>query len=546
MFDASDGAHLLKYGFRGREGFPKFLFGVSDMTYIRSKYKCYEADKHPSVFRGLGTYPQTVFAENAFLHHEGLLLLVPHPVVALGLHRVEIEPESLAGEEPARESGLPDSVGVNFEGAQLATLPEGDLHKVVVLAERIAVFLRYGLARRPDCLQDLRLVCDGKLDPCKVIRPFVDVEVQVKLQAVRLDDVVAVALDLILKVVLLVEQPGLFREGHPLRDSGGQIYRLDHLERLTLAALDARYELLPLGNAALKIVHGLVSAVSDKNDVPEAGVLQLGHYHVEGPRVGNVAGKFQIVDWKMRRKRVYNDFKGLLERKMLLVVPPADIHEVEAVRGDGCGVHGAELVFAHPLRPEPEQVHAVLLGDMLRKAGDAGTCERMPRRGLHLALPLLDMRVAAVIQEQVIGKCQDILSNLKVAVEYLLQVAQQSGLPGDIVKEPRRAVHPVQVSALVFNNSAMPRAGKGLDLREVPVRRKDEFPALLKRRVEVRRVRMEPVPVLEGAPVLVRVAALPILADRVRMRHCVRTPVIDMNTHLVNGVGFCRSSFCHR
>lgn len=59
----------------------------------------HKADEHPSVLGGLGADPQAVLSQGPFLHHEGLLLLVPYPVVELRIHGVQIKFEGLAGEE---------------------------------------------------------------------------------------------------------------------------------------------------------------------------------------------------------------------------------------------------------------------------------------------------------------------------------------------------------------------------------------------------------------------------------------------------------------
>ena len=545
VLDAADRAHLLKDGFRGGESVPEFLLRIPHLSYVRSKYQRHKADEHPSVLGGLGTYSQAVLAQGPFLHHEGLLLLVTHPVVELRFHGIQIEPEGLAGEEPAGERRLPDRVSVHFEGAQLATLPEGNPHEVVLLAERVAVLLRDRLAGLHHGLQDFLLARNRHLYPCQVVGPLVDVVVEVELQAVGLDDVVPVALHLIVEVVLLVEQPRLLREDHPLRNAGGQVYRLDRLERLSLAALDARYQLLTLGDAKLEILQGLVTAVGDEDDVPEPGVLQFGHDHVQRPRVRFVARKLEIVDRQMRRKRIHDDLQRLLQRQVLLVVAPADVHQMEPVGGHGRGVHGAVFVPAHPLRPESEQVHPVLLGDALGEARDAGAGERVHRRRLHLALPLLDMGIRTVVQEKVVCKRKHVLGLLKIAAEHLLQVAEQPGLPRHVVQEPRGPVHAVKVASLVLHRPAMPRTGQDLDLRQVPLRREDEAAPLLQGRVEVRRVGVEAAVIVDRPPVLVGVTALTVLTGRVWVRHGIHPSVVLMNADLVYRVRLCGPAFRH-
>ena len=171
----------------------------------------------------LRTYPQPVFAQGPFLQHESLLLLVPHSVPALRLHGVKVEAEGLAGKEAACERGFLDCIPVNFKRTHLAALPEGYLHKVVLPSEGIPVFLGNGFAGLVDGLDNFRLRGDSHLNPCKVVRTLVDVKVEIELHAVGLDDMLAVALHLIVKAVLPIEQVGVLREGHPLGDSGGPL-----------------------------------------------------------------------------------------------------------------------------------------------------------------------------------------------------------------------------------------------------------------------------------------------------------------------------------
>ena len=201
--------------------------------------------------------------------------------------------------------------------------------RILHLSEGIPVFLGNGFAGLVDGLDNFRLRGDSHLNPCKVVRTLADVKVEIELHAVGLDDMLAVALHLIVKAVLPIEQVGVLREGHPLGDSGGQVYGLDGLESLALATFDTGYYLLILRNIDFEILHGLIPSVGDEDNILEPRMLKFGDYHLYRTAVGHVARKFQIVDGKMRREGVHDDFQCLLERQVLLVVSPADVHQVE-------------------------------------------------------------------------------------------------------------------------------------------------------------------------------------------------------------------------
>ena len=355
----------------------------------------------------------------------------------------------------------------------------------------------------------------------------------------------AVALHLIVEVVLLVEQIGVLREGHPFRDSRREVDGPDGLEGFALPALDAGYNLLALCDIDFKVLHRLVSAVGDEDDIPEPRMLKFGDYHLYRPAVRHVPRKLQVVDRQMRRKRVNDHFKGLLQRQVLLVVPPADIHQMEPVGGHRRGVHGAVLVLAHPFGTEPEQVHPVLLGDALGQPRNTGTRERMDRRRFHHALPLLDMGAGAAVKEQEVSEREHVLGGLKVAAEHLLKVIQKACRPGDVVQEPRGTVHPVQVSASVLHGTPVPGSGQGLDLRKVPVGREDEPAALLQGCVKVCRVRMEPHVIVNNAPVLVGVMLFAVLVHRVGLRGSVLPSAVVVDADLVYRAGLGRSACPH-
>lgn len=372
-----------------------------------------------------------------------------------------------------------------------------------------------------------------------------DVEVDIELQAVRLNDMLAVALHFVVEVILLVEQVGVLRESHPLRDSCREVDGLDGLEGFALTALDAGYYLLVLCDIDFKVLHRLVSAVGDEDDILEPRMLKFGDYHLYRPAVRHVPRKLQIVDRQMRRKRVNDHLKCLFQRQVLLVVPPADIHQVEPVGGHRRGVHGAVLVLAHPFGAEPEQVHPVLLGNVLREPRDAGTRERVGRRRFHHALPLLDVGVGAAVKEEEVSERENVLGGLKVATEHLLQVIQKTCRPRDVVQEPCRTICPVQVSAAILHNTPVACSGQGLDLGKVPVGREDEPAALLQGCVKVCRVRMEPHVVVNNAPVLMGVMLLAVLVHRVGLRGSVPPSAVVMDTDLVYRAGLGRSACSH-
>ena len=148
-------------------------------------------------------------------------------------------------------------------------------------------------------------------------------------------------------------------------------------------------------------------------------MLQFGEDHLHRPAVGHVAGQILVVDGHMGRDRVHHDLHCLPQRQVLLVLPPADINEVEPVGGDGRGVHGTELLPAHPGRPATEQIHPVLLGDVLRQARDGHAGKLPAGRGLHLTLPMLKMSVGQVVNEREVGHREDVVHDLPVLVEGL-------------------------------------------------------------------------------------------------------------------------------
>ena len=58
---------------------------------------------------------------------------------------------------------------------------------------------------------------------------LVDVEVEIELQKFSLEDVVLVALNLKVEVVLLIEQVGVFRESHSFRHIVGEVERAPYI-----------------------------------------------------------------------------------------------------------------------------------------------------------------------------------------------------------------------------------------------------------------------------------------------------------------------------
>ena len=283
----------------------------------------------------------------------------------------------------------------------------------------------------------------------------------------------------------------------------------------------------------------------DEDYVLEPCMLEFGDNHLYRPAVGHVARQFQIVDWQMRCKRVYDDLKGLLQRQMIFVVSPTYINKMEAVCGDGRGVHGAVFVLAHPLGAEPEKIHPVLLGDILRQSRNTGTRERMHGRCLHQPLPLLYMGVGATVKEQVVSEREHVLCHLKVATKHLLEIIQEPGRLGDAVQKPRGAIHSVQVAACVFHSTPMPGPGQGLDFGKVPIGGEYQLATLFGRRVEVGGVRVEPHVVVNNAPVLMGVMLLAVLVNRVWLRGGVPPSAVVVDADLVYGAGLGRSSCSH-
>jgi hypothetical protein len=54
-----------------------------------------------------------------------------------------------------------------------------------------------------------------------------------------------------------------------------------------------------------------------------------------GPEIGNVSGKFLIQDWHMSIERINDNFVGLSQGKMFLVLSPSDIGKFTPVGGFG-------------------------------------------------------------------------------------------------------------------------------------------------------------------------------------------------------------------
>ena len=72
------------------------------------------------------------------------------------------------------------------------------------------------------------------------------------------------------------------------------------------------------------------------------------------------------------------------------------------------------------------------------------------------------MGVGSAIKEQVICEREHILGHLNVTPEHLLEVIQKPRRFSYVVKEPRRAVHPVHIAAAVFYNAPMPVPDRAL------------------------------------------------------------------------------------
>lgn len=163
----------------------------------------------------------------------------------------------------------------------------------------------------------------------------------------------------------------------------------------------------------------------------------------------------------------------------------------------------------------------------------------------HHALPLLDMGVGATVKEQEVSEREHILGGFKVAAEHLLQIAQKPCRFGHVVKEPRGAVHPVQVTTGILHDAPVSRPGQGLNLGKVPVRREDELAPLFQGCIKVCRVRMKPHIVVNNAPVSVGVMLFAVLVHRVGLRGSVPPSAVVMDTDLVYRASLCRTACPH-
>ena len=274
-------------------------------------------------------------------------------------------------------------------------------------------------------------------------------------------------------------------------------------------------------------------------------MLQLREYQLHRPAVRHVPRQLQVVDGHVGGERIDDDLHGLAQREALLVLAPADVDKVEAVGGDGRGVHGAELVLADSPCPLAEEVHPVLLRDGLRQAGDGGAGQPALRRSLHLALPLGQVVVGEVVQERVISHREDVVHNLRVAAEHRLQVLAHPRPLSDLVEELRRAVLAVDVVRLVGDAAAGLLLAQAARAAQVPAGGEDELAALGGRGEEKILPRMELVLVIHRSPMLVRICLLAVLAKCVLLGGGVAVLAVGMYDYLVCGVRFCRSSFCH-
>ena len=231
------------------------------------------------------------------------------------------------------------------------------------------------------------------LDVTYLLTALERVVVEIEPVFVRLDHVVTVAFHGVFHVILGVVEVVLWSNRHALREAAAHVYRPDLAKDVAAGDLHACDDLLALRDVRLKVLHGLVPSVRNEHEIPEPGMLQLFHDEFDCPAVGHVARQLLVIDGHVRGQGVHHDLHGLPERQALLVLAPADVHEVEAVCRHGGGVHRAELVPAHPSGPAPEQVHPVPLRYALCQPRDADAVEFMLRWSLDLLLPLAQLAV---------------------------------------------------------------------------------------------------------------------------------------------------------
>lgn len=178
------------------------------------------------------------------------------------------------------------------------------------------------------------------------------------------------------------------------------------------------------------------------------------------------------------------------QRKMLFVAPPADIHKVESVGGDACGVDGTKFILADSCGAASEHVHAVLLRYRLRQHRD-GLGRHVDIRGsLHLLLPARHLAVGKIVNKREIGHGQDLADLFTIIPENLHEVFLYPGLLSDLVQKPCRPILAVNIILVILDTAAflLPAA---FGLAQVKPLGKYQLLSFRRTGVEVRGIGME-------------------------------------------------------
>ena len=538
VLNAADGAHLVQH----IHGCGELLFQLvlPDMLHLRGEDHRHEEDEQHPVLALLRPAALAVEAELGLHLPEVLLLLVADLVVPQGLHRGLIQRERNVGEEARRLPGVEDLLLVDGEGNDgRVLLAAADIEPVVVLPDGSVIV--QGEAFLLDLLQGETLGLDFGIQRGEVFRPADGIEVQVQTHPVRLVNRVAVAFDLVVNIVLLVIDPRLDVDVHPLRTPVDRAELKYPFQDHALMDAHTHDHRLPAQDVPLHVLDGLVPAVRDEDHAREARMVQLRQQRLDAPRIRDVARELPVVHRHVRGQGIHHQGRGLLQREMLLVVPAVDVGEGTAVGGPGRGVHCAELVLPQALGAVTEQVHPVLLGDALRQARYRRRVELRPGRRLHHPLPARHPAVVVPRHYRIIRERENVVHHLGVPAEHGHQILTQASAVRNPLQQPDVTVQAVHVLPLIRHAARFAVRGQLVYLAQVPPFRKDEFAALLHGSIQV------PLPgnelQLRGEPPPVEQAVLPlsVIGQRVWMGAGVRVASVPVGRQPVDAVLFCGS-----
>ena len=250
---------------------------------------------------------------------------------------------------------------------------------------------------------------------------------------------------------------------------------IDLLADMLLADLCTHdHRLLPV-DIDLEVTDGFVSSVRDQDNILEAGVVQIVKNRLKTAGVRCIAGKCPVVYRHVPAQCVDNNLQCLGQRKVILVLPIADIGKGIPPGAAAGRVYGAQFVVLQPCGAKLQKIHPVLLRDLLRQHGDIRRSKRFCIRSPGDPLPGSRLTICILSAEEIHRQGHDTIRHLPVAAKDLKKVSADPGCLSDLLQKPDIAIKAVFILALYNRATASAVSGKLFNLAEVPAFRKDQL-----------------------------------------------------------------------